>query len=219
MAIPKVIYQTFKSEKLPLLTRWHISRLKAKNPEYKYEFFDDERIDDFIRSEFGNEIFGQYKRLNIGAAKADFFRYAILFKKGGIYLDIDSLIVKKLDDFILPSDEAVLSNEGHPGIYVQWGLIYNAGHPFLERTLEKVIDNIKNNRHPHNVHKMTGPTAYTEAVNECLAENPDIPHRFLGIDYNGFLVFSYPLSKFFLYRGQTHWKKESKLKPVLKDAE
>ncbi len=217
MAIPKVIYQTFKSGKLPLITRWHVYRLKKKNPDYQYEFYDDTRIESFIESEYGSEIFDLYKRINIGAAKADFFRYAVLYKRGGIYLDIDSLIVKKLDDFILPSDEAIVSNEGHPGVFVQWGLIYNAGHPFLKRTLDKVIDNLKNNRYPHNVHKMTGPTAYTEAVKECLAEDPSVPHRFLGTDYNGYLVFSYPMSKFFLYKGKQHWKKESKVKPVLKE--
>ncbi|HTF82401.1 MAG TPA: glycosyltransferase, partial [Cytophagales bacterium] len=102
MAIPKIIYQTYKSSKLPVLTRWHIHRMKKKNPEYRYEFYDDLRIDAFISEAYGKEVFDLYKRINIGAAKADFFRYAILYKHGGVYVDIDSLIKKKLDDFILP---------------------------------------------------------------------------------------------------------------------
>lgn len=217
MAIPKIIYQTFKSLQLPWLTRWHISRFRARNPSYTYEFYDDQRVDEFISTEYGREVFNLYKQINIGAAKADFFRYAILYKKGGVYLDIDSTIKKKLDDFILPTDEAIVSEESHPGVYVQWPLIYSAGHPFLERTIEIVLDNIRNNRFPNSVHQMTGPTAYTKAIKECLTNNPNIPHRFSGIDYDGIFNFSYRGSKLFLYRGNEHWKKQEHIIPVLKN--
>ncbi|MFN6226629.1 MAG: glycosyltransferase family 32 protein, partial [Bacteroidota bacterium] len=113
MAIPKTIYQTYKTDRLPFLTRWHIHKFQKRNPEYDYQFYNDERITEFIRAEFGTETLNLYSRINIGAAKADFFRYAILFKKGGVYLDIDSLNITKLDEFILPSDSALISLETH----------------------------------------------------------------------------------------------------------
>lgn len=47
------------------------------NPEYDYQFFDDDAIEKFIREEFSQDIYEQYQKINIGAAKADFFRYAI----------------------------------------------------------------------------------------------------------------------------------------------
>ena len=93
MSIPKIIYQTFRTAELPLVTQWHISRLKKKNPEYQYEFYDDERIEHFIATAYNHEVLSLYQKIDIGAAKADFFRYAILYKRGGIYLDIDSLAV------------------------------------------------------------------------------------------------------------------------------
>ena len=217
MAIPKTIYQTFKTDKLPLLTRWHIGKMKKNNPLYSYEFYDDNRINDFILSAFGEDILALYRRINIGAAKADFFRYAILYKHGGIYLDIDSLLVCKLDDFILPSDDAIISMESHPGVYVQWALVYAAGHPFLQKTLEIIIENLKNNSFPNDVHKMTGPTAYSNAISACLKENPGISHRVMGIDYNGCFKFHYPMSKFFLYSGNQHWKKAQLSNPVMKE--
>ena len=85
MAIPKQIFQTFKSEKLPWLTRMHIKRMLRRNREYTYHFYDDERIEKFLLEEFPREYYVAYKSLTVGAAKADFFRYAILYKKGGIY--------------------------------------------------------------------------------------------------------------------------------------
>ena len=45
-------------------------------------------------------------------------------------------------------------------------LFFDKGHPFLKRTIEVVLDNIKKNKYPNNIHKMTGPGAYTQAINE-----------------------------------------------------
>ena len=215
MAIPKVIYQTFKSNDLPFITRWHINRFRKNNKDYQYEFYDDQRIESFFLEEFGAEILSYYKRINIGAAKADMFRYAVLLKKGGIYIDIDSDIKGSLNDIIKKEDKAIISLEKNPDLFVQWALIYEPNHPFLQRTLDKVIDNIKVNRYPNDVHKMTGPSVYTEAINECLSESADIPYRIMGTDYNGCLKFKYRFSKFLYDKGE-HWKKKQLTIPVLR---
>jgi len=219
MAIPKVIYQTFKNNQLPLITQWQIKKLKQRNPEYQYEFYDDDRIAAFVLDEFGPSIFDLYIRINIGAAKADFFRYAILLKKGGIYLDIDSLSITKLDQFILPTDSALVSLENNSVFYVQWALIYKANHPFLKKTMEIVIDNLKQNRFPNDVHKMTGPSAYTEAIRECLKSSPNIPYKEMGIDYEGKFKFHYRFSKLFLYGlyRKNHWKNQQNVISILRD--
>src|SRR6476659_9320710 len=132
MAIPKIIYQTFKTKELPFITKWHIKRFLKNNHEYAYEFYDDARIEEFFKSNFDVDWLKAYQKLNIGAAKADFFRYAILYKKGGVYLDIDSGIKGKLDAFIKPDDKAIISKERNDGVYVQWALIFESGHPFLK---------------------------------------------------------------------------------------
>ncbi len=216
MSIPKIIHQTFKSAKLPFITRWHIAGFRKKNPGYTYEFYDDSRIEAFLQQEFDAEVFALYKKINIGAAKADFFRYAILYKKGGIYVDIDSGINNSLDDFIRPDDDAIITREGNPALFAQWALIYSAGHPFLEKTIEMVMENIRQNKYPHDVHQMTGPTVYTLAVNTVLKSNPHISYRILGTDYNGHLKVKYKLGKFFLYNKGDHWKKKQLTTPVLK---
>lgn len=215
MSIPKIIHQTFKTSALPLITRWHISKFRKRNPEYVYEFYDDGRIEQFISLEYSEEVLQLYKKINIGAAKADFFRYLILFKKGGIYLDIDSSISSRLKDFIQPTDSAIISSEKNPGLFVQWALIFEANHPFLQKTIEFVCDNIRKNSYPHDVHQMTGPSVYTKAIQECLNKSPDISYRILGIDYNGHLKFKYLMSKL-LYQQDEHWKKAQLTKPVLK---
>lgn len=216
MSIPKIIHQTFKDKKLPIITKWHISRFLKRNPDYIYEFYDDERIEHFIANEYDSETLELYRLLNIGAAKADFFRYVVLFKKGGIYLDIDSGINGSLNDFVLEDDVAIITKEGDPTLFAQWALIFASGHPFLEKTIEIIKTNILTNKYPNDVHKMTGPSAYTEAINVCLSLNPAIPHRVLGTDYNRHLKVKYRLGKFFLYRKGDHWKTKQLSTPVLK---
>lgn len=216
MSIPKIIHQTFKTAALPFLTRWHISGFKKRNPDYAYEFYDDSRIEQFLLAEYGPEVYTLYKKLNIGAAKADFFRYAILYKKGGIYVDIDSGINGSLNSFIKPDDVAIITREGDPIFYAQWALIYSAGHPFLEKTMEMVMENIRTNKYPHDVHQMTGPSVYTAAIKASLDNDPTIPHRILGTDYNGHLKVKYKFGKFFLYEKGDHWKKKQLSTPILK---
>ena len=217
MSIPKLIHQTFKTKKLPLLTKWHIWRMKTRNPSYQYHFYDDSMISDFIKKEFEPEIFDLYKKIRIGAAKADFFRYAILLKRGGFYLDIDSLVIKKLDEIILPDDKAIISLGSHKKNYVQWALFFESGHPFIVKTFELMIDNIRENKYPYDVHRMTGPTVYSEAIEICLKENPNISHRQLDVDFDKKLKFSYNMSKFFLYgiSRKNHWKTLADVTPVL----
>lgn len=214
MAISKIIYQTYKTSNLPLLAKWHISLLKRNNPEYQYEFYDDDRVNAFIEEAYGADIFKAYKRIRIGAAKADFFRYAVLLKQGGVYLDIDSAIKGKLSSFIQAKDKAIISAERNPGMYVQWALVYEANYPFLVRTLEIVLENIATNKYPNDVHQMTGPSAYSLAIRECIQKDPSVPHRVLGVDYEGHLQFKYVFSSW-LSKKSEHWKKTQVHTPVL----
>lgn len=208
MPVPKQIFQTFKTKKLPLITRYHIWNMKRKNPEYVYFFYDDQDIEKFLTEEFPSSYIEAYHKLTIGAAKADFFRYAVLYKKGGVYLDIDSTITKPLKRLIKEEDEAIISMERHENLYVQWGLIFSKNHPFLKKVLELMLDNIENHRYPNNIHATTGPTVFSEGIRQALQEDPNIPYTlFDGIEFHGYLKFKYKLGKFFLYKNKSqHWK-------------
>ena len=215
MPIPKVIYQTYSSKsKIPWIAQYHIKQMCKMNPSYEYRFYDDHEIDKFIQEEFDSETYSQYLKLNIGAAKADFFRYAMLFKKGGVYVDIDSRVAGDLDDWILPDDTGIITAERHPGMYVQWALVYDKGHPFLKKTLENVLDNIKDNRYPHDIHKMTGPTVYSDSIRSCINDDPSIEYRDFGTDYEGRIQFKYWLSGLSYWRKE-HWRKTQKRRPIL----
>lgn len=216
MAIPRNIFQTFKTGRLPVLTQWHVQRLRKQNPEYTYHYYDDERILSFLKAEYPAEVWKAFQRLTVGAAKADFFRYAALYRMGGVYLDLDAYARKPFSAFIQPDDVAVISLENLPTrLFAQWALIFDKGHPFLQKTLELILENIRQCRHLHDVHALTGPTVYTRAIRQCL-QQPGIVYRQLPPDYNDFLVAKYRFNKFFLYKSRAeHWKKAQAERPVV----
>lgn len=217
MAIPKIIIQTFKTSKLPWLTRFYINRFRRRNPSYAYEFYDDKAISAFLSTEFDDELNIAYHRLNIGAAKADLFRYAVLYKKGGVYLDIDGTINCDLDNFILPGDDAILTRERNPGLFVQWALLFSPGHAILKHTIDRVKENILENKYPNDVHKMTGPTVYSEAVHKYISDESNLNYRIAGIDYEGKIKPKYPLNKLLLYGNRSeHWKVKQQSSGVIK---
>lgn len=218
MSIPKVIYQTFKTKKIPLLTRFYIWMYLRKNKDWKRVFYDDEQIDTFFKTNFDSRTYNAYIRLQIGAAKADFFRYAVLYVYGGVYLDMDSDILVSLDKHIRQDDMAFIAREkNHPDLFAQWGLIYAKGHPFVKRTIAYIIENIEGNKYPNDVHKMTGPTVYTKAIEDEINENPEVEYRLAEFDYKGILQFKYKLGKILLYKDRAnHWKKLQQRITVLK---
>lgn len=77
-------------------------------------------------------------------------------------------------------------------------MIYEKGILFWQKVLEHIVDNIENHRYPNDIHKTTGPTAYTKGIEASLRENPETLYRvFDGIEFRGYLKFKYKLGKFF----------------------
>lgn len=86
--IPLDIYQTWHTKDLPTKMEACINHLKRENPEFEHHLYDDNDCINFIKSNYDREVVDAFEKLLPGAYKADLFRYCILYKKGGVYLDI-----------------------------------------------------------------------------------------------------------------------------------
>ena len=207
-AIPKCIYQTGERAQVGRRVYRSVRKMLKLNGEYEYRFFDDSDVVEFIREEFDERIVSAYLALNIGAAKADLWRYLVLYRRGGIYLDLDSGCRVPFRDIVRPDDVAVIAEEDPKtgGFFVQWALIFAPGHPFLERTIELVLNNIEA-RASTNVHEVTGPTPYSNAIRQILRERSDVEYRSGGIDYDGKLRFKIRGAKRDIYETPSqHWR-------------
>lgn len=186
------IFQTYKSKvQLPNEIQANISILQSLNPQYKYKLFDDDDIKNFIIEYYGDKIWAYYQRISpvYGAAKADFFRYLLIYHFGGVYLDIKSSITRPLDEVLLPNEQFILTHwdnrkgEQYQGVgmydqvnflprgeYVQWCIIAVAGHPLLRAVILQMLRNIdeynpfRDGSGLWGVLKTTGPILYTRVV-------------------------------------------------------
>lgn len=196
--IPKIIHQTHYLDVLPPEINENIEKIKAMNPGWDYRYYNDNDILQFIKDNFGNKILDYFNRINpsYGAARADLFRYLVVYKCGGVYLDIKSSLTAPLDSILTDNDTYLLSYwknkpgdefEGfglHPelnpekGEFQQWHVISAPGHPFLKAVIEAVLRNIDTyipSLHgvgQHGVLRVTGPVAYTLAINRLLSAYP-----------------------------------------------
>lgn len=195
--IPKIIHQTYSSKSLPIPIQENVDRIRSQNPNWEYRLYDDDDIEQYIAINYP-KLLAIYKKINpkYGAAKADFFRYLVMYREGGVYLDIKSGLDYPLDEIVSASDSYVLSHwprsypknmlGQHPGItnptgeLQQWHIISVAGHPFLKAVIDNVCSNILHyNPLFHDfgswgVFNLTGPIAYTEAIYPLL---PIYSHR------------------------------------------
>ena len=228
--IPKIIYQTWKTkllhEKLYII-RDHIQKL---NPTYQIILYDDDDMDTFIKTHFDDFTYKCYKQLNVGAAKADFWRYCILYINGGVYLDMDATIIRPLDELIEDDEQCIITREGNLGAFNNWIMIFEKRHPILLNCIKKCCYNITN-KTTNNVCMLTGPHGpFTNAINEVLIplyknvkhlyfesdsdlmklndKKNKIRCRFYKVDMGSFAKWKHEYVNY-LYQGHTYWRDET----------
>lgn len=196
--IPRIIHQTYTTNSLPAPYRENVDRLCQLNPGWEHRLYDDDDVKHFIQSAYGDEMLGIYNSIapGYGAARADLFRYLVIYRSGGVYLDIKSSASRPFAEIFEPEDAIILTQwDNEPGQehdgwakhdhlphmpregeFVQWFIAAAPGHPMIQAVIERVVGNLKS-YHPlrHGtglrVLSVTGPIAYTEAILPLLSHH------------------------------------------------
>jgi len=164
--IPSVIYQTNEELYLPKGLHGAISSWRQMNADYDHVYYTGEDARNFIRDNFEPRYLKAYDSLIPGAYKADFWRYCILYKRGGVYADSAMVALVPLREFLHPKDKFVS--------VIDWGYdggLYNAfiactpHHPIIEKALKLALERIEKRQLGPNPLWPTGPYALGEALN------------------------------------------------------
>lgn len=233
MTIPKVIYQTWKTKQLHPNVEKIRNDIQQLNPEYSMILYDDTDMDIFIKTNFSSKIYNCYLQLAVGASKADFWRYCVLYLNGGVYLDIHSNIVKPLDKLIREDDQCIITREKNPRIFNNWIMIFEKNHPILLNAILNCCYNIENKTTTSIIY-LTGPAGpFTNAINTTMLpfytrethlyfeedtvannilNNPNnkVRCRFYGFDMEPFAIWKHNSCND-LYSGHLHWSVEKKV--------
>ena len=122
--IPKNIYRAWQTQTFHKKVEKRIKKTIRINKEYSHVIFTEPQRDDFVYANFEGSITEAYQQLNNVVAKVDLWRYLIIYKHGGVYLDMDASIERPISTFISDDDQAVISAETNENLFLQWALFY-----------------------------------------------------------------------------------------------
>jgi hypothetical protein len=121
----KVIVSTIKDKsKIPSYIN---ENRQQYAPNYNHIFFDDNDCISFLEKHYKQKYTDAFKNMKSGAHKADLFRYAYLYKMGGLYVDVKTLFYKNVNLIIKNKSicymvKTILKESGKYNIYN--GIIY-----------------------------------------------------------------------------------------------
>ena len=96
MAIPKIIHNTYKNHDLPDMYKRCQTEIKRLHPDFEYRFYTDDDMDRVMKTEFP-DYYDKFNELPRMIMKIDMFRYFLMYKYGGLYTDMDYLMLNPFD--------------------------------------------------------------------------------------------------------------------------
>ncbi|OAQ60037.1 initiation-specific alpha-1,6-mannosyltransferase [Pochonia chlamydosporia 170] len=194
---PNYIWQTWK--KTPADRDFEFREQEAswtlQHPTFVHEVITDDVAVSMLRLFYAAvpEVLETYDALPLPVLKADFFRYLILFARGGIYSDIDTFAIKSALEWVpahIPRQTIglVIGIEADPDRpdwadwysrriqFCQWTIQSKPGHPVLREiitritnsTLKLKLEGKLSSFQGKNVVDLTGPAVWTDTIMDYL---------------------------------------------------
>lgn len=160
---PAYIWQTWKHSlddpKFEESIKQHVMSWRDKNNGFVHEVLSDQTSGTLIRHLYMNvpQVIEAYEAMPETILKADFFRYLILFARGGTYTDVDTEALKAVPNWI-PDDVdpmklgLVIGIEADPDRpdwnvwyarrlqFCQWTIQSKPGHPVLREIVANITE-------------------------------------------------------------------------------
>ena len=142
--LPRIVWQTTRSpHALPAEAVHNRLRMQRDNPGWSFRLVGDDEMASFmLHDRWAAPVRDAWSTIGPGAARADLWRYCILFAFGGVYLDVDAALNGSLDSWLRPSDGAVLALEGREA-----SVRYNDWPFFGNEFIAKRVFSVKNIHH------------------------------------------------------------------------
>ena len=151
--IPKKIHQIWLGGILPDKYKIFANSWWKHHPKWEYKLWTDKDVDEFGLK--NKNLF--YKAKNMGQ-RSDIFRYEILERHGGIYVDTDFECLKPFDDLLFLDFFTGISYDTKMILYI--GLIASIpGHPILKRCIDSMGG--YDGHTAHVIMDVTGPYFFT----------------------------------------------------------
>ena len=177
--IPKIIHQTWKSKEVPAKWQAYVDKVQQLNPEWEYRLWTDDEIDVFVKEEFPDfyETFVNFSRVIM---RADVIRYLIMYKIGGVYLDLDYEMLQPFnfgaETLVLPLNRSVSYGDEKDTL---GNCIFASvpNHKFWEDAISDLKQNPPYVTDYSQIVEATGPEFLTRIFYKNTYENVSLPDR------------------------------------------
>jgi mannosyltransferase OCH1-like enzyme len=191
--VPLNIFQTWHTKKLPPLMKNAVNKIKINHPRFTHHLFDDNDCYEFIKNNFDSQIVDAFEKLIPGAYKADLWRYCVLYKLGGIYLDIKYEPVNNFELICLTEQEHWVLDMDGEGIYNAL-IVSKPGNPILLRAINEIVNNVNIKFYGASALSPTGPLLlskyFTKEEKKSFKLRHDVSMTFDNrfIFFNGYII-------------------------------
>jgi mannosyltransferase OCH1-like enzyme len=164
MKIPRILNQTWKDDNIPDAFRQMADTWRRMHTNWEYVLWTDEMNRNFVKQHF-SYFLPIYDAYESNIQRVDAVRYFVLFKMGGIYIDVDFECLANIES-VLANDECVFGKEPkeHCAVHGKDIIISNAfmgavpGSPFLKVLCSELMQKRHLPDHPNDrILESTGP--------------------------------------------------------------
>ena len=146
--IPLHIYQVWHDKDMPSSVKESVQFLKEQNPEFEHHLYDEAMCRTYLKNNFPKRVVQAFDKVIPYALKADIWRYCILYKKGGVYLDSKYYGMNGFKLITLTDKEYFCRDFTDSGIYNAF-MICKPGNKKLLRCIQQFVKNTENNYYGH----------------------------------------------------------------------
>jgi len=195
--IPLHIYQMWHDlREMPTCVKDSIRLLKEQNPEFEHHLYDETMARKFIQDHFSKEVVDAYDAVIPHALKADLWRYCVIYKNGGVYLDSKYYGINHFKLIYLTDKEYFCKD-------IPWALegVYNAilickpKNPILLKTIKTFVKHTKE-KYYGSTECCIGPLMLKQFFTENQYKQFELSHELINrstkfINYKGYRILRY----------------------------
>lgn len=179
--IPYNLFQTWETKNISEDLQQIVNTWKINNPEYNHSLYDSKEREEFIKNNFNSSVYNAYCKIIPGAFKADLWRYCILYMYGGVYIDIYTLCLGSISNFLNKDIDFMVPIDLNTNIYEGTHNLFNAfiasipQHKILYFCINYIVQLIENNIIPSSKLDFSGPGCLGRCTNIYLNLSENSP--------------------------------------------
>lgn len=179
MKIPQIIHQSWKTNEVPADWKGFQAKVQQLHPDWEYILWTDESSEAFVAKEYP-DFLSIYQGFSRNIMRADVFRYLIMYKMGGMYLDLDYEMLRTFDfegaELVLPMNREKAYGDSYDGI---GNAIFASvpGHPFWAAVIEDMKEKPPKVKDFTEIVESTGPMLLTRIYEAGDFSNIVVPGR------------------------------------------